>query len=208
MMRRPRPHDLLQVEGLDDYLPDSAPSWVRAALRRTSWVVVLRTATKSLGHTVGVRGTTRSQRYRLVAPDHCVIDAVAPEAVAGVRGWPIRDVPALEGFRQVRAPLNHSALPWGPIGSVGFELATGVAAATPDSDLDLMIRLPGLCQTIIDELVTLHDKHFHNVAARVDCQVETPVGAISLTELVAGTRSLPVSTPPVARRLAIAHGSP
>ena len=67
MMRRPRPHDLLRVEGLDDYLPDSAPSWVRAALRRTSWVVVLRTATKSLGHTVGVRGTTRSQRYRLVA---------------------------------------------------------------------------------------------------------------------------------------------
>ena len=207
-MRHPRPHDLLQVEGLDDYLPSHAPTWVRTALRRTSWVVVLRTATKSLGHAVGVRGTGRTQRYSLIAPDHCVVDAVAPEVVAGVRGWPTRDIAALQGFREVRAPLNHLALPWGPIGSVGFELATGVATTTPDSDLDLMIRLPGLCQSIIDELVSLHDNHFRNAAARVDCQVETPVGAISLTELVAGTRSLPVTARPVLRRLAVATGSP
>ena len=103
--------------------------------------------------------------------------------------------------------MNRSALPWGPIGSVGFELASGVATATPDSDLDLMIRLPGLCQSIIDELVALHDKHFRSIAARVDCQVDTPVGPIGLTELVSGTRSL-ATAQPVARHLAIATSSP
>jgi phosphoribosyl-dephospho-CoA transferase len=163
---------------------------------------------KSLGHPVAVRGASRSQRYTLIAPDHCLIDAVAPEAVAGVRAWPTRDIPALEAFRELRAPLNRFGLPWGPIGSVGFELATGVATATPDSDLDLMIRLPGLCQSIIDELVALHDNHFWNAAARVDCQVETPVGPISLTELVSGTRSLPVTAKRATRHLAIATSSP
>ena len=207
-MRCLRPHDLLRVDGLDDYLPDRAPQWVRAALRRTSWVVVLRTARKSLGHPVAVRGASRPQRYTLIAPDNCVIDAVAPEAVAGVRAWPTRDIPALEGFRELRAPLNRLALPWGPIGSVGFELATGVQTATPDSDLDLMIRLPGLCQSIIDDLVALHDNHLWNAAARVDCQVETPVGPISLTELVSCTRSLPVTAKPAPRHLAIATSSP
>ena len=81
---------------------------------------MLRTATKSLGHAVGVRGTRPSQRYTLISPDHCVVDTVAPEVIAGVRGWPTRDIAALQGFREVRAPLNHLALPWGPIGSVGF----------------------------------------------------------------------------------------
>jgi phosphoribosyl-dephospho-CoA transferase len=207
-MRHTRPNDLFQVDGLDDYLPSHAPPWVRTALRRTAWVVVLRTTAKSLGHAVGVRGADRSQRYSLIAPDHCVVDVIAPEAVAGVRAWPTRDIPALEGFRQVRAPLNHLALPWGPIGSVGFELATGVPTATPNSDLDLVIRLPGLCQSIIDELIRLHDSHFRNVELRVDCQVETPVGGISLTELVSATRPLAPTAPPVARRLAIATGSP
>jgi phosphoribosyl-dephospho-CoA transferase len=207
-MRHPRPNDLLQVDRLDDYLPSHAPPWVRTALRRTSWVVVLRTAAKSLGHTVGVRGAERSQRFSLIAPDHCVIDVIAPEAVAGVRAWPTRNIPALEGFREVRAPLNHLALPWGPIGSVGFELATGVPTATADSDLNLMIRLPGLCQSIIDELITLHDSRFRNAIPQVDCQVETPVGAISLTELVSGTRPMSETDRPVARRLVIATGSP
>jgi hypothetical protein len=83
-MKAPRPHDLLQVEGLDDYLLVDAPSWVKSLLRGTSWVVV-RAAAPPQGHLVGVRGVDRTQRYALVAPHDCVIDRVAPEDVAGVR---------------------------------------------------------------------------------------------------------------------------
>jgi phosphoribosyl-dephospho-CoA transferase len=72
------------VEGLDDYLPIDAPSWVKSLLRGTSWVVV-RAAAPPQGHLVGVRGVDRTQRYALVAPHDCVIDRVAPEDVAGVR---------------------------------------------------------------------------------------------------------------------------
>ena len=82
-MRDPRPHDLLQVDGLDDYLPMNAPSWVKSVLRGTSWVVVRRAGTPSQGHLVGVRGVNRTQRYALVAPHHCVVDRVAPDSPDG-----------------------------------------------------------------------------------------------------------------------------
>jgi phosphoribosyl-dephospho-CoA transferase len=194
-MREPRPHDLLQVDGLDNYLPIDAPTWVKPVLRGTSWVVIHRTGTSSQGHAVGVRGARRTQRYELIAPQHCVVDRVVPEDVAGVRSWPIRDAAALQALREVRAPLNRLGFPWGPIGSVGFELATGLAAVMPEDDLDLIVRVPDR-NRVFDQLLWLHDNHFRKMLAPVDCQIETPVGTIGLRELV--SRACVVSGPSVA----------
>jgi phosphoribosyl-dephospho-CoA transferase len=185
-VRDPRPHDLLRVFELDTYLPADTAWWVKSALHGSSWVVTLGPAPKSEGHRVGVRGPDRSQRYTLVAPGDCVADMIVPEDVAGVRASPTRDLPALQSLREVRAPLNHLGLPWGPIGSVGFELATGLAATSRDSDLDLIIRVPDFEPAIVDRLWSLHNNHSRHLSARVDCLVEGPVGTIALTELTSG----------------------
>jgi phosphoribosyl-dephospho-CoA transferase len=182
-MRDPRPHDILKVFGLDSYLPAAVPLWIKTALHGSSWVVVLGPAL-SQGYCVGVRGPNRLQRYTLIAPDHCVVDMIVPEDVAGVRAWPTRDLPALQSLREVRAPLNHLGLPWGPIGSVGFELATGLAAASPDSDLDLIIRVPDFQPGTVERLLSLQNNQFGNLPARVDCQVESPAELVDLDELV------------------------
>jgi phosphoribosyl-dephospho-CoA transferase len=92
--------------------------------------------------------------------------------------------------------LNQLGLPWGPIGSVGFELATGQAATSPDSDLDLIVRVPDLQPATVDGLWSLHDSHFRHLSARVDCLVEGPAGTIGMTELASGARALTVTSRP------------
>jgi hypothetical protein len=101
-VRAPRPHDLLQVDGLDLHLRGDPPEWVRNALHGTGWVVTLPDAMTN-GYAVGVRGRCKSQRYT----------TISPEDIAGVRAWPTRGTPALQALREVRAPLNTSGSPGG-----------------------------------------------------------------------------------------------
>jgi phosphoribosyl-dephospho-CoA transferase len=89
--------------------------------------------------------------------------------------------------------LDDTGLPWGPTGSVGFELATAIPTATPQSDLDLLVRVPSGVSATLTLLAALH-RQFRSLAARVDCQVETPSGAVALAELVDGASDVMVRT--------------
>jgi phosphoribosyl-dephospho-CoA transferase len=84
-------------------------------------------------------------------------------------------------------------MPWGPTGSVGFELATGAATATADSDLDLVVRAPLLTPRVLTRLVELHAR-LKGVSVRVDCQIETVGGAIALAELASAASEVLVKT--------------
>jgi phosphoribosyl-dephospho-CoA transferase len=74
-----------------------------------------------------------------------------------------------------------SALPWGPAGSVGFELASGRKVTTEASDLDLVLRAAE--QIGVDEARVLLD-HTFGLKAKVDVRVETPVCGFALEEYV------------------------
>lgn len=87
-------------------------------------------------------------------------------------------------------------MPWGPIGSVGFELASGVPAVTLSSDLDVLIRPAGLPARAW--MMRLHVA-LQRLPARVDCQVETDDGALALHELVSGAREVLIRTPTAPR---------
>jgi phosphoribosyl-dephospho-CoA transferase len=72
-------------------------------------------------------------------------------------------------------------LPWGPGGSVAFELASGRSVTTEASDLDLVIRAG---QRIgAEEARFLLDRTF-GLEATVDVRVETPVCGFALEEYV------------------------
>jgi phosphoribosyl-dephospho-CoA transferase len=105
----------------------------------------------------------------------------------------LRELPALSTLQTARPMMEATGLPWGPTGSVGFELATGVTAASPDSDLDLVIRMPDGTAGLLPLLVALH-RELSGVGVRVDCQVESPIGAIALAELAGGRPDVLVRT--------------
>ena len=77
--------------------------------------------------------------------------------------------------------LQASGLCWGPTGSVGFELASGIPTATITSDLDVVIHAPQpLAWQTAEALLT----HLGEASARLDVQIETPCGALALAEYV------------------------
>jgi phosphoribosyl-dephospho-CoA transferase len=179
-LRAPRPHDLLRLLGAAaPSLPVDAPVWTRDALLAAPWVVVRRCTAPAGLIPVGIRGTTRYQRYPwLVTPDQ-VHHTVTPEDLSLADLPAGRDLPATRTLAAIRTTLHDMDVQWGPTGSVGFELATGIPTATSASDLDLVVRAPADPAL----LVALHHR-LAGLDARVDCQVETRWGVVALAEMV------------------------
>lgn len=182
-----RAHDLLRVLRIP--CAHNEPEWVRAALERAPWAVVRRAEAPAGFVAAGVRGSARDQRFGTWL-HHQDIEAVcSPEDLlqrepqAGRSTLPA--FAALTLLRERVSPLREFA--WGPTGSTGFELASGVATLSATSDLDLLIRLPERSEAAL--LRSLADVLAHAAAragTRVDAQVETPAGGVALAELVAG----------------------
>jgi phosphoribosyl-dephospho-CoA transferase len=119
---------------------------------------------------------------------------VVPEDLTDVDPPNGSEVAATRALGPVRRLLGEAGVSWGPTGSVGFELATGSRAASPDSDLDLLIRAPDLTTATLTRLTPLHQQ-FAQLGVQVDCQVETRMGAIALAELLSASSDMLVKTP-------------
>lgn len=162
------------------------PAWVHAALTRAPWVVVRRARSRDGLIPVGVRGRERAERLAAWLHPDAMLESLTPPQLAARGGWRscvlCGCVPALAALEAAAALLRSHGLEWGPCGSVGFELASGVATATEGSDLDLMIeaRAPlsravaaGLCAALAQ------------LPVRADVLLEGPLGAVVLAEYAA-----------------------
>jgi phosphoribosyl-dephospho-CoA transferase len=191
-----RPHDMLRLAGGAGLRYEGVvPAWVPAALARAPWVVVRRARTPDGLIPVGVRGRTRGERFAALLAVDAVTERVSPEDLAAARSW--RHMPRARSVRSLRAldavdeRFASFGLVWGPTGSVGFELATGVAAASAASDLDVVVRAPESwplerAREVVEALTPL--------PARVDAQLDMPAGAVTLAEYARGGHVL-VRTP-------------
>jgi phosphoribosyl-dephospho-CoA transferase len=111
-------------------------------------------------------------------------------------------LPALEALFWLELQLDKldkSQLDWGPVGSVGFELATGQQMVTATSDLDIALFAP----TRFTRETARDLWSVMSVApAKVDVRVETPYCGFSLEEYArGGTKRLLVRLP-ACRKLA------
>lgn len=181
MHSTPRPHDLLW--GLrPEHLPQEAPAWARAALGGHVPVVVRRAPAEPGWVAVGIRGVAREQRYAAWMRLSDISRLVTPQAVALAGRWRSHAQPhwpALRALSQLAPRLDGLGLAWGITGSLGFELASGIAAAHADSDLDLSLRAPHhLPRDWARTLCRLLDE----APGRIDLQLETPHGAVALRE--------------------------
>jgi phosphoribosyl-dephospho-CoA transferase len=94
-------------------------------------------------------------------------------------------VPALAALESVATLMRSLGFEssWGPLGSVGFELASGAATATAASDLDLLLQAP---QPVPPQLAAALHERLARLPVRADLLLETPAGALALAEYVAG----------------------
>ncbi|MDH4566565.1 malonate decarboxylase holo-ACP synthase [Pseudomonas sp. BN414] len=175
MNKTPKPHDLLWGMSIDQ-LPADAPVWAQQALAAGHPVVVRRALCEPGLVAVGIRGTSRDQRLAAFMPTHSIQRVLSPEQL---RPRAAADFPALRALEIVAPILSASGFPWGPTGSVGFQLATGIAVLHEASDLDLILpaRNPFSRQHARALLAALAD-----APCRIDLQLETPNGAVALRE--------------------------
>ena len=200
MPGRPAPtHDLIRLrEPIALTVDAPVPAWVEPALLRTPWVVVRRGYVRDGMMPVGVRGLARQQRFAAVLAVAEIAGRLSPEELTDSQYVIERKrkdaAPALAALARVAPILASRGHRWGPGGSVGFEIATGMATATSSSDLDLILRQDH--RLGLDEATDLQAVLADAAApARVDVLLETPRGGVSLAELAAMPARVLVRTP-------------
>jgi phosphoribosyl-dephospho-CoA transferase len=182
MQPEPATHALLRIAG-PGALSGTLPGWAAAALARAPWVVVRRGRSRDGLLPVGVRGARRAERLAAWLDPRAVLESLTPPQLAARGAWRGgARVPALAALEAVAALMRARELHWGPCGSVGFELASGVATASADSDLDLMVgapvRLPRAAAAELHAALAL-------LPVRTDVLLEGPQGAVALGEYAA-----------------------
>jgi phosphoribosyl-dephospho-CoA transferase len=174
-----------------------APDWTRRALQRLPFVVVRRHPPRPGLLPVGIRGIFRSQRAPAWLPMGAAQECVTPQMLAAEGRWRHVEVcssPAIAVLNQVEVILSAHGLKgcWGPGGSVGAELASGVGCTTTASDLDLIVylaTLPGL-----RDAGSLHAE-LSALPVRVDTLLETRQGGVALADFLGGAERMLLRTP-------------
>jgi phosphoribosyl-dephospho-CoA transferase len=179
----PRVHDLLVLKpGSSVEAEATNPEWVRAALIQSRFVVARREAAPPGMIAVGVRGPSRHQRWAGFVTNEDVHQVIGPGVLRSQNAdIARRSLPAIEALRYAEERLRPLTLEWGPVGSVGYELATGLSVTRMESDLDLVIYAP---HTVLRDEVRCFWNVLDVAPARIDVRLETPAGGFSLEEYV------------------------
>ena len=169
-------HDLLWGMSADA-LAEDVPLWVKAVLQRGDPVVVRRAITAADQVAVGLRGQFRHQRYAAMMPRSTITRQLKPEALTEVDIHQFKHL--AERLQGISSIMKNFSGCWGYTGSFGFELATGIATVTAQSDIDLLIRTeqPFAKQQAIELLET-----FQQAGLNVDIQLQLPQGGLALKE--------------------------
>jgi phosphoribosyl-dephospho-CoA transferase len=183
-----RPHDLVRLSkpGAVLNVHPAPPAWVAPTLAAAPFAVVRRCGAAPPGMVpVGVRGRSRGERFAAQVPVAAIAGCIAPERLAEERVWEQArrraSVPALAALAAAAPWLDALGLPWGPVGGIGFELATGIPVLTAASDVDLLVRAAGPLD--LGELQALAAR-LATMPVRFDVQLELEEGAVALAELV------------------------
>jgi phosphoribosyl-dephospho-CoA transferase len=177
----PRVHDLLQLKsGLVSSTDAVKPYWVTSHKAGNLWVVVRRAMAPDGFVAVGIRGSNRQQRWGSFADLADVKERFRPSQLSFHMARRTRiAMPALAALSWLEGQLDKSELDWGPVGSVGFELATGNQVVAPTSDLDLALFAPTrFTRSTARYLWSV----MSTAPAKVDVRVETPYCGFSLEE--------------------------
>jgi phosphoribosyl-dephospho-CoA transferase len=193
----PRVHDLLLMRsGVVSSAGVAKPAWVSSSRGGNPWVVVRRANAPGGLVAAGIRGIHRDQRWGGFVELADVKQRFRPSQLSSCMARPARlALPVLAALSWLERQLGRSGLDWGPVGSVGFELATGRQVISATSDLDLALFAP----TRFTRATTRDLWSVISAApAKVDVRVETPHCGFSLEEFAReGTEKVLVRLPAI-----------
>jgi phosphoribosyl-dephospho-CoA transferase len=164
-------------------------------LRKSPFVVVRRGRATDQEIPIGIRGAVRNQRWAAFCHRTWVKSILTPpqlltRTVPTLRADATPAFGALHVLKDRWMDLDH---PWGPGGSIGFELATGRHVVKPESDLDIVIYAE---RTMTKEEARSLYARTMNLSVAVDIRVETRACGFSLTEYArAGSARILLRTP-------------
>jgi phosphoribosyl-dephospho-CoA transferase len=135
---------------------------------------------------VGVRGEARNERWGGYVHQHAVEQIVGPGELLQISrsSSGVDRTPPIQLLEEVIDRWQGLALPWGPAGSVGFELASGHRVTTKFSDLDIVIRASR--RLSVERARSLWER-VKELRPKVDVRVETPACGFALEEYVRRT---------------------
>lgn len=189
-------NDLLKINTINDLIGDFTDSpWIDEAVKRSPLVVVRRAPLINNMVPVGIRGTNRSQRLAATILENNIIEIIKPEQLVEGKLWRnnkhIGETQIVKALEAVDSIFQRYSMIWGPTGSVGFELASGVETVTTTSDLDIIVRAPSFLPIKTAEDIT---KELSTVITKVDIQLETPKESIALAEYARGDSNILIRT--------------
>jgi phosphoribosyl-dephospho-CoA transferase len=198
MPPEPGVHTLLRIAGVESLRTGrTLEPWVVEAIRGAPWVVVRRAEGRGDAIPVGVRGADRAQRCAGWIEAGAVLEAVTPERLAQARVWASSGrrtgIPALGALDAVEVIMRECGFAdaWGPVGSIGFELASHRPTASASSDLDLVVRAERVLSVAAARALAAA---LGALSVRTDVLLETPVGAVSLVEYAGAGGSVVLRT--------------
>ncbi len=191
------PHDLLwAVDAASFSCTGDLPDWASSAWLAKVPAVVRREKIAALDCIpVGLRGTAREQRHGAYLRRDRMARRVTPEMLAqtgildGARRFGRFD--AIDTLLRIAPRLDALNLAWGPTGSVGFALASGISVIRSTSDLDLVVRAPVMPDAGTIKALRALDSH---ASCRLDIQIDTGRGAFSVAEWFQGKRRILLKT--------------
>jgi phosphoribosyl-dephospho-CoA transferase len=161
---------------------EGGPACPYLNLNQRPWVVVRRGRISDGLIPVGVRGSQRHERCAGSTGLSEVLEIRRPDQLRLLLAEDSRR--ALQAFRTLSYLESHLVgldMSWGPGGSVGYELASGIPAVRTDSDLDFILFAPRKLE--ITEAQDLW-RMISSAPGKVDALVETPCCGFSLEEFV------------------------
>jgi phosphoribosyl-dephospho-CoA transferase len=176
-------HDLIRLGGESAVISaEGGPACPYLSPNRRPWVVVRRGLILDGLVPVGVRGSQRHERCAGFTRLSEVLETRRPNQLRLLLAEDSRR--ALQAFRTLSYLESHLVgldMSWGPGGSVGYELASGIPAVRADSDLDFILFAPRkLENTEAQDLWRM----ISSAPGKVDSLVETPLCGFSLKEFV------------------------
>lgn len=169
---------------------ESLPEWAKSSLRTVPFVVVRRAPIEGEWIPIGIRGKARHEQYAGFLKLSQVKNVTKPETIADKDLWKsaVRRIPVLD---EIQVIMKRQGIPWGPTGSVGFELVTNHAVIHEKSDIDLILK----CEAPIDLQVSkILYKELSLLPIRIDAIIEMPYGAYALAEYAKAERLILLRT--------------
>jgi phosphoribosyl-dephospho-CoA transferase len=175
-------HDLILLGESAVISNEGSPACPYLNPNQRPWAVVRRGRISDGLVPVGVRGSQRHERCAGFTGLSEVLETRRPDQLRLLLAEDSRR--ALQAFRTLSYLESHLVgldMSWGPGGSVGYELASGIPAVRADSDLDFILFAPRKLE--ITEAQDLW-RMISSAPGKVDALVETPCCGFSLEEFV------------------------